>query len=206
MIRAYATAALASTLLLSGCGKEIFVGGQKEVEAVAVSDASSGSSQSSAGASSFVAPLASRSGFSGGQPQGTVTFEARVSLVTSGGVVVPLNRDAATGTVRIEGTDTARVARESVEDVTYTRARVTFTRVAASVTSGLFIGPISVTGEIRVGIAQGDSVVVERPVEIRGRAKQTLIIDLDASEWLGQSSGGVVSTTAFRSAVDLRVR
>jgi hypothetical protein len=164
--------------------------------------------QSAAGVYHAVVPLAPASGHAahGTEPQGTVSFDARVSLVTSGGGVVPLNRDATSATVRIEGTDTALVAREQVEATTYTRARVTFTRVAANVTGGLSIGGISVTGQIRVGIAPGDSVVVEAPVEIRGRAKQTLIIDLDASEWLSQSSAGIVSTSDFRSAVDLRVR
>lgn len=196
-------------LLSSGCGKEIVAGGQKPVDAKAVGDGSPASGMQSEGVYHAVVPIApSGSAFAGAaaQPQGTIAFDARVSLVTEGGAVVPLNRDAATGTVRIEATDTAVVADTRVEAVTYTRARVTFTRVNANVSGGLVIGGISVTGQVRVGIAPGDSVVVEAPIRMTGSARQTLVIDLDASEWLRQSVGGVVSASAFRGAVDLRVK
>lgn len=208
MFRGGLQAALALTLVAAGCGKEIVAGGERDVEAVATGDGSPQSSaRSSAGALHALVPLGGSRASLAAQPQGTLSFDARVSLVGADGEVVPLTRAGAGAQVRIEGTDTALIARGRVRATSYARARVVFTRVTANVTGGLTtpLG-VSITGTVSVGIAPGDSVVVEAPVALPASGKQTLVVDLDASDWLTASVGGVVPAAVFRSAVDLRVR
>jgi hypothetical protein len=94
-----------------------------------------------------------------------------------------------------------------VDDVDYPVARVVFTRVTANVTGGLVIGGVGLTGQVDVGIAPGDSVVVEMPVDLGDPDDDaTLLIDLDASAWLFTVNPvtRLVSATAFRNAVKLR--
>lgn len=197
-------------LVALGCGREVVGGGmkEKEVEAVAVSDGGSGSSSSRSQPGAVYAQLPLSRAGAAGLPQGTVAFRAKVSLVTADGDVVPLNRDVTSAQVKIAATDTALIAREEVRPTTYTHARVTFTEVAANVTSGLVIGGVSLTGEVRVGIASGDSVVVEAPISLAGTARQTLVVDLNASTWLSTEAAltGVVPASVFRSAVRVRVK
>lgn len=208
MFRGGSIMALALALVAAGCGKELVAGGYRDVDAVATGDGTPQSSgRPSTGAVHAVVPLVwSRTALAAAQPQGTISFDARMSLVSQDGEVVPLTRTGTAAQVRIEGTDTALVATGRVQAVSYTRARVVFTRVTANVTGGLSVGGISLTGIVNVGIAPGDSVVVEAPIAMAASGKQTLVVDLDASDWLVASVGGVVPPSVFRSAVDLRVR
>ena len=209
MTRSSGLLLLLAVLAAGGCGREVVGGGVKEVDAVAVSDGGPQPSRS-AGAAHATVPLsrASLAASKAGLAQGTVSFDTRVALVGAGGEVVELTRSPVGAQVRIEGTDTARVAREEVRATTYTRARITFTRVTANVTGGLVVGGVSLTGRVDVAIAPGDSVVVEAPVNLSGSAKQTLVIDLNASQWLSATSlvTRTVAPSTFRSAVEVRVR
>ena len=197
-------ALLAGMVALAGCGRELVGGGQREVDAAATGDGTGGGSPSTAPRYA-VAPA------EGGVYQlngigGTISFDARVSLLRAG-VPVPLGGGSAT--VRADGGDTVRVVSDGVPAVTYPVARVVFTRVTANVTGGLVVGGVNLTGRIDVAIAPGDSVVVERPVDL-GAADEdaTLLIDLDASAWLPAVNPAtrLVSAATFASAVKLRRR
>lgn len=197
------TALLAGMTMLSGCGRELVGGGARDVDARATGDGTAGGSPSLA-PSRAVAP--------GGGPvfqtngvSGTITFDARVSLVR-GSTATPLN-GTATSTVSANGHDTVLVVSGRVDEVEYPVARVVFTRVTANVTGGLVIGGVGLTGQVDVGIAPGDSVVVEMPVDLGDPDDDaTLLIDLDASAWLFAANPvtRIVSATAFRNAVKLR--
>jgi hypothetical protein len=130
-----------------------------------------------------------------------------VSLVTSTGAVVPLTGSPATATVRIDGADTVRIASGDVPAARYTAARVTFTRVQANVTGGLVLGGVGATGLFTVSILPGDSIVVERPVDLGGpEADARLLVDLDASAWLGTANPAtrLIAAATFRDAVKVR--
>lgn len=198
--RMRATTALLLALLASGCGREVVVGGQKEVETKAVGDGTpdGSSSLAPAGGGRFSTATAV-------VPQGTLTFVSTVSLVAEDGRVFPLTDAPQTTRVRVEGTDRATVSVKQVPaDLRYTRARVAFRRVSADVTAGLLVGGISVAGTVEVGIAAGDSVVVERAVSITDpdRARETLLVDLNTSAWITRL--GVVPAATFASAVRIR--
>ena len=194
-------ALLAGMMAVAGCGRELVGGGQRDVDARATGDGTSGGSPS----------LAPRYAVAPGGPvvfqangiSGTITFDARVYLVRNA-APVPLNGPA-TATVRADGRDTVAVASARVPEVAFPTARVVFTRVTGNVTGGLTIGGVGVTGQVNVAIA--DSIVVERPVNL-GDADDdaTLLIDLDASAWLSAANPvtRVVPAAAFQSAVKLR--
>lgn len=196
-------AALAGMIILSGCGRELVGGGARDVDAKATGDGTGSGSASMAPSYAVLpgaAPVFQANGISG-----TITFDARVSLVRSG-TATPLN-GTATSTVSADGRDTVTVVSGRVDDVDYPVARVVFTRVTANVTGGLVIGGVSLTGQVNVAIAPGDSVVVEQPVDLGDPDDDaTLLIDLDASAWLFAASPAtrIVSATAFRNAVKLR--
>lgn len=197
-------ALLAGIAMLSGCGRELVGGGARDVDARATGDGTGGGSPS-LGPSYAVAagggPVFQTNGVSG-----TIAFDARVYLVRSG-QAEPVNGPATGVTVNANGRDTALVAAGRVDDVDYPVARVVFTRVTANVTGGLVIGGIGLTGRVDVGIAPGDSVVVEMPVDLGDPDDDaTLLIDLDASAWLFTANPvtRLVSAAAFRNAVKLR--
>lgn len=200
--------ALLLALAAAGCGKELVVGGQKHVDAAGTGD---GTPEGSASATR--APAYARIG--GGpsrdleavRAQGTITFDARVEVGTGGSSYVALSPSLSTVTVRIDGSDSVHIAAGDVPAGTYTRARVTFTRVQANVTGGLVIGGTSVTGLFTVPLDPGESVVVEQAVNLGGsETNARLLVDLDASAWLATANPAtrVVTTSAFGSAVKLR--
>lgn len=188
-------------LAVAGCGRELVGGGQRDVDAVATGGGAE-SGGSATPASSYGAERATA--FQAEGVSGTVTFDARVSLVRAG-------RRSAVGagsaTVRAGGGDTARVAAGRVLEGGYDAARVVFTRVTANVSGGLVVGGVALTGHVDVAIAPGDSVVVEMPVQVSGsRSPVRLLIELDAATWLRSADPltRTVPAAAFRGAVRLR--
>lgn len=199
---------LALPLLLvaaAACGKEVVVGGQKEVETYATGD---GTPEGGAGGSR--APALSLAPAGGpaathvaGRVQGTISFDAAVEVVTASGGAAPAG-SAQAEVVRTDGHDTTFVARALVPGARYTTVRVTFTRVAANVTSGLVIGGITVTGALNVNVPAG-GIVVERQVALGGPDDDVrVLVDLDASAWLSAAVNRVVPADAFRNAVKIR--
>jgi hypothetical protein len=202
-----AAAALLLVMGLGGCGKEVVVGGQKHVDTGATGDGTPEGSASGSRSPSFAMTPAPSTLAPSTRAQGTITFDAKVSLVTTDGGVVPLGSAPATVTVRIDGGDTVRIAAGDVAPARYTAARVTFTRVQANVTGGLVIGGIGLTGLLDVSILPGDSLVVQRAVDLGGAdADARLLVDLDASAWLGTANPAtrLIAAAAFRDAVKLR--
>lgn len=188
---------LLAVLLLAafaGCGRELVVGGQKEVEAVAAGDEGTGGTASLA-APGGVAPAAA---YTVVLPEGTVTFVASLALVTEDGGVVPLTQAAHTVRVRIGERES--IVRDLVPAVRYARVRVVFTDVTAEIASGL----PGVSGTVRVAMP-GGSVVVDRPVPLTDPGRpETLLVDLNASAWLVAAVGGVVPAATFEGAVRIR--
>lgn len=195
-------ALLAGIMTLAGCGRELVGGGARDVDARATGDGTPGRSGSAA--PSYSVARGGGTAFQADGVTGTITFDARVSLVRAG-QATPLG--AGTATVSASGRDTVLVASGRVDEVAFPVARVVFTRVTANVTGGLVIGGIGLTGQVDVALALGDSVVVERAVDLGDpEDAATLLIDLDASAWLSAANPltRTVSAAAFQSAVDLR--
>jgi hypothetical protein len=198
--------ALAAVVALGGCGKDLVAGGARDVEVHATGDATP---QGSPGAArmSLAAADGPRS-LGAAAAQGTIAFDARVSLVSSARVE-EVNRAPASASVRIEGRDTVRLTRGEVRRESYDRVRIVFTRVEADVASGLVIGGVTITGRVAVAIAPADSIVVERPVSLGGEDDNVrLLVDLDASAWLASTNvvTRIVPAAAFQSAVRVRTR
>lgn len=196
-----AAALLAFLSAAAGCGRELVGGGQRDVDARATGDGTSGGSPSLA--PRYAVAPGGGVVFQANGISGTLTFDARVYLVRGAGPV-PLGGPA-TATVLANGRDTVAVASARVPEVRYATARVVFTRVTGNVTGGLVIGGNGVTGTVSVAIA--DSVVVERAVDLGDEDDDaTLLIDLDASAWLSAANPvtRIVPAAAFQSAVKLR--
>lgn len=206
MSRLCALAALGAALLVGGCGKDLVVGGQRDVDTYATGD---GTPEGGAAPAPALAPSLARAPGGpaathvAGRAQGTVAFDATVELVEGG---AREGAGSGTATVRIDGHDTVLVARGRVPEARYTAVRVTFTRVQASVASGLVIGGVNLTGLVTVAIAPGAGLVVERPIGNLGD-DDDLLIDLDASAWLSAANPAtrLVPGAAFSGAVKVRV-
>lgn len=202
--------ALLALLLLSGaagCGKEVLVGGQKDVETRATGDGTPESGSPSRAPAYALAPADGPvTTHIAGRAQGTITFDAAVELISTSGAAEDAGGPAS-ATVRIDGHDSVFVARGSVPRDQYATVRVTFTRVTANVTGGLVIGGINVTGQVSVLIAPGGSVVVERQVDLGAPDEDVeLLVDLDASAWLSATNPAtrIVAASAFQNAVKVR--
>jgi hypothetical protein len=198
--------ALVAMLALGGCGKDFVAGGARDVEVHATGDATPEGSSSAARMS--LAPAEGPRSLSAAAAQGTIAFDARVSLLSSDRAE-PVNRTPASTSVRIDGRDTVRLTSGGVPRGSYDRVRLVFTRVEADVTSGLVIGGITITGRVAVALAPGDSIVVERPVSLGGQGDDVrLLVDLDASAWLPSTNvvTRMVPAAAFQSAVKVRTR
>lgn len=198
--------ALIAVLALGGCGKDFVAGGARDVEVHATGDATPDGSASAARVS--LAPTEGPRSLSAAAAQGTIAFDARVSLASSNRIE-EVNRTPSSASVRIDGRDTVRLTSGEVPRGGYDRVRVVFTRVEADVTSGLVIGGVTITGRVGVAIAPGDSIVVERPVSLGGQGDDVrLLVDLDASAWLASASvvTRIVPAAAFQSAIKLRTR
>lgn len=182
---------LVLALLAAGCGRDAVAGGYKEVETVAVGDGDAGGSASRAPAGARRLSLS--------VPQGTLTFVAAVSLVAEDGGPVPVTDGARTVQLTIDGRESFAEAR--VLRTRYARVRVVFTRVEADVTGGL----LGITGLVKVGIAPGGSLVVERDVPLADADRRdTVVVDLNASAWLAAAVAGTVPAPVFESAVRIR--
>lgn len=208
MNRSGAILPLALLTLLSACGQELPAGGQTEgeVSAVITDDPAGASASRSAEGDG---PRLSRSARGAGAiPQGTVVVEGAVAIVDETGRVSPLAPPGARAEVRIAAGDVDTLALDSALVGRYTRARITFTRVQANVTSGLVIGAgTSPAGTITVDLPQ--PLVVERVVDLRVQADRPheLVIDLNAADWLVAASPlGVVPGATFAEKVRVRVR
>jgi len=199
MMRARYALALLLVMAAPGCGKELVVGGQKHVDARGTGDGTPEGNASMAPA--FDRAPAAGPSLAAARAQGTITFTAKVELLTADGQAVALG-SAQTATVKIDGTDTVTVVSGDVAAAHYTAVRVTFTSVQANVTGGLVIGGVSLTG--LVSVAPGN-VVVERAVDLGSpEASVRLLIDLDASAWLSAAIDRVVPSSVFQGAVKIR--
>ena len=202
-MRARTALALLLVMVAPGCGKELVVGGQKHVDTRSTGDGTPEGSAS--GAPAFARAPAGGPSLAAARAQGTITFTAKVELLTAGGAAVT-RVSPKTATVKIDGSDTVAVVAGDVAVASYTAVRVTFTSVQANVTGGLVIGGGSLTGVVNVGIP-GESIVVERAVDLGSpSASVRLLIDLDASAWLPAANPAtrVVASSVFQSAVKIR--
>lgn len=192
------TGMLLLVLLAAGCGREVVVGGQKEVETVVVGD---GQPQ---GGGAAHAP-GGRFAWSAALVEGTVRVEGRAELVAEDGRVVQLDPGPRTVRLRLDGSERVSVSRTRVPEKRYVRARLFFTRVTADVTGGLLVGGLPVRGTVSVAIPAG-GLVVERDVAMTdpARVRETLVVDLASSTWLAASVGGVVPASVFAAAVRVR--
>lgn len=132
--------------------------------------------------------------------RGTVSFDAAVTLISSTGAEVPLGGGGSTE-IGIRDSGGTAFASGGVAPGTYTRARVTFSRVSGSAEGNVVVGGRPFLGSFDVAIPS--PVVVEAPVQIVVDAGSTrdLVVDLNATDWLAEMdlTSRRVSASAFRS-------
>ena len=199
----FLVAPLALLLALCGCGQELTAGGQRgEVNAV-VTDSDETPSASRAPAGTAPSFTFSRTVI---VPSGTVLVEGSVELLDAAGAPTLLSRGEGEASVEIGRVGSEILATDRVLALHYPRARITFTRVEASVTGGVLSGPVEVRGTVRVDLPQ--PLVVERPVEliVVAEGKHRLAIDLNAAVWLAAVNPltGTVPSGSFAAAVAVR--
>lgn len=197
--------ALAALLALpTGCGGDIYAGGFGEVEGRATSDGPSQSQSTQRSTADREGSAPARLVVAGAEPlQGTLQFTASISVLDQSGAALPIATNVA-HSVRLSGGDTVALGRQNLPAARYPRARVTFTRVVASVETPLVIGGL--VGEVTVQIPQGQPLVVEAPVDllVRTNGRHALVVDLNAAAWLPRAVGGVVAGAEFQKEVELR--
>jgi hypothetical protein len=211
---------LAALLLAAACSGDLVAGGMKDVEMYAVADGSSqGAGAASAAGTGYErsaaipvsgseasAPTVTTVAVAG--PTGTIEFDVTATLIDDRGAAVPVATDARVP-LRLESRDSARFALRRVQQAEYPTLRLTFTRVAATVETGLIVGGVPRPGPLRVEMPAG-GLIVDVPValNIPARPREIIIVDLNASAWMPTLNvlTGSVSASAFRSAVRVRVR
>lgn len=222
---AYNRAALTLILALStaACGPELLGGAQKgEVRTVATNEEGSSSGSSQHAAEAPDGPVAARG--AGGSPsdatfwstasasgvEGELSFDAAAWLVTAEGEEVPITDGQVTATFRMESSDEVLLGRVDVDARSYTAVRVAFSRVEADVEGGVVINGEPFVGPVSVQMGSASQVVVERAIDltVRPRSTQTIVVDLDAHQWLPATvlPGRTVPALIFSAAVDVRVR
>lgn len=204
----------------AACGPELLGGAQGEVRTVATSEEEGSSSTASIGERPVISATAddralppgsaSLDESSSGQLEGDLEIDAAVWLVTEDGDLVPLTNGVVPGSFRIEGPADVLIGREDVEARTYSGVRIQFRRVTALVENGLIVNGTPVVGPVSVDLGATGSIMVERAVEltIERRATHTLVVDLDAHEWLPATvlPGRTVPGFIFSIAVDVSLR
>lgn len=206
--RRWMALALALAVGAAGCGPELLGGAQREgeVRAVATSDEGGDASRAPDGQR----PSASVAGTSAAAVEGELSITAAVWLVADDGTVVPISQSQVPATFVVEGDDEALVGRADVEARSYTKVRVEFTDVSMFVTGGLIIQEQPILGPVSVNLGSSGSVLVERPIQLtlEARTTRTVVIDLDAHEWLQSTvlPSLTVPGATFASAVEIRLR
>jgi len=162
-----------------------------------------------AGSSASTAPATASRESAG--VDGTVKVRARVYARTATGAWVELTQGAVERTVDASGRGGAQLlTTASLQAGGYSRVRVEFEDVRANVTGGLMVGVGSLEGEVKVVMDGSGRTVVEREVSFTtgSEAATRLLIDLNASAWLGRvnATTRTVSEADFRSAVGVTVR
>lgn len=147
---------------------------------------------------------------SGGALDGEIFFAVSVALVTEDGDTVPITDGVVPGSFRIAGEGEVAIGREDLEARRYTTVRMAFTRAEAIVTNGLTVAGTPIIGLVSVDLGATRRIVVERAIDltVERRTTQTLVIDLDAHEWLPAVvlPGSFVPGFVFETAIDVRVR
>ncbi|MQA92009.1 MAG: hypothetical protein GEU90_17595 [Gemmatimonas sp.] len=154
------------------------------------------------GASQSISPSGEASG------EASVAVDARVYLGTEAGDWVEVTEEGAQQTVRADGSDGVQaLANSGVEAGTYSRVRVEFEHIRASVSGEVSIGLSLGEAELGVELGSDDQVVVERELAVRVRsgAQSRLTIDLNADAWLSQADveTRMVAEGSFESAVEI---
>lgn len=202
--------AVALTLALgsAGCGPELLGGAQREGEVRAVATSDEGADPSRA--PDAAAPSANLAGEVAAAVAGELSMTASVWLVADDGTLEPLSPGQVPATFEVNGDDEALVGRADVEARSYTAVRVEFTDVSMIVEGGLVIQGQPIVGLVSVNLGSSGSVIVERPVQltVEARTTRTVVIDLDAHEWLPATvlPARTVPSTSFAAAVDVRLR
>lgn len=204
---------LLALLAVTGCGPELLGGAQGEVRTVATSDEGGSAQHSEPGTTSPSFGMASAAASADGQASGVtgeILVDAAAWLITEDGDEVALTDGQVPGTFRIEGAGETLLGREDVEARRYTAVRIAFTRVTALVEGGLTLDGEPTVGPVYVDLGATGRLLVERPVQlnVESRTTRTLVLDLDAHEWLPAAvlPGPIVPGYLFAAAVDVRFR
>jgi hypothetical protein len=192
---------------LGACESATGLEGGAAVEVAAHGDASgeAGSAAASEGGSGSQQSSSSRA-------EGTVDFRARVWVRTSSNAWVELTQGAAkhaqVDASGRQGAKTFHTARTEAQS--YNRVRIEFEEVKANVTGGVMIGTSLLSGEVRVDASSSNRAVVERSIQMdtRSTSGTTLVIDLNAREWLSRANAQsrTASRAEFESAVRVLVK
>ena len=137
--------------------------------------------------------------------EGSVSVDAAATIVTAGGVAIPVTGPDATASLALGSGDEAPLGRETVEAGSYPLVRVAFRRVEVTLAVPL---PLPSGGEgslsIAVDLSAGPLLLtVPVTVEVADDETTTLRVDLNSAAWLSQADPvtGIVSRGAFAAAV-----
>ncbi|HEY7768200.1 DUF4382 domain-containing protein [Longimicrobium sp.] len=139
--------------------------------------------------------------------EGTIDFQARVYVYSStSGWLEVTEASRAAGSVAASGHGEAEtVARGRVEAGSYSRIRVIFEDVDATLSGSLAVSTGLLSGSVAVNLESDGQVVVERDANVTVSADATsrILINLNADAWLNSANAQTrtVSEAAFRSAV-----
>jgi hypothetical protein len=143
-------------------------------------------------------------------PSGTVEADLSIALLTAADDVELVTDGVVGAAVGIASPDSLRVGLAELRPRSYSRVRLTFTRVEAVLSTPFDAGGgLVLEGRVRVDLGAAPLVIdVPLAVAVRDDERVTVVVDLHSSAWIGQATpiARLVPAAAFRSAVTVRLR
>ena len=135
---------LCAALLLTvttACGPELVGGAQTgEVRATMTDDPDASNTRAAEPAMSLAPTGSARQLL----PEGTLSADLSVELLTASGAAMPISNGVTTATVGIASGDRDELGVREVEVDVYPRVRITFTRIEAELSAGSGLAPLTV--------------------------------------------------------------
>ena len=205
-------------LALAGCGN-ITSGGFGEVEVVLTSD-EIGDLQTAARASTMASALGSSTAPSVGsgsahtshlpEIEGTLTVRLRTFAQSSLGEAIELTDGVKEVTLSLSDPSPTELARREIPAGRYRGLRTVFGRIEATITGGLVVDGVEVTGTVPVRLGLGDtlSVVSLTGFDVYEDAPTELALEMQSRIWLRLVDATLrrVDLEDFRRIFRIRVR
>lgn len=206
-----AALAILSICILAACGN-LTAGGFGETSILVTSEGEGEDQPAPSAQASPSSPSSQSSQLEGADPllpdelAGTLQVTLRVYFLDTSNFWTEVTNGPVSMTLPLSDGGLEEAVKRRINTGLYSQMRMVFSTIEADVTGGLFIGGIPLLGTVHV--PTGSDVIIERPLDlfIDDRDPVSVVIELNAGEWLQTASlvDAVVTPEDFASSVSVR--